>query len=275
MLSAFLLTVVQLPDPTFAQEQNCFAYIKNNVVPSGSYFFRAVQGTAIVSNAILLASGADGVLVLNKGVVGNVNIQYAANVNFTPIIGTFMTWHATNCTDNNNEYADQCGKLGIDFSDLATAPSASIKLTVFDKNGNSVFTGNYSGSTLFTINQVLPAALDSNASYTYELRCIGGPCIAGNRFLNGGDLIYAGPLTYVCPSPCGPGTAGAPLGRMVTTVPLYASPNSAPSTFLAEAGKTFKMLGTSSGFTNIALACNSYWVPSEAIVQCADPLCLD
>jgi hypothetical protein len=270
---ATLAFALQTPSVS-AQEPNCFVHVNHSYGAGTS--FRAVQGSAVVSNVILLNNGQSGTLLLNKGTTGSIILQYNSGSGWTDI--PLFPLLVANCTDNNNEYANQCGKLGIDFTNYETRGAAQIQLAIFDKNGNPIFINYYTSGTFVTLQQVLPAAFDPLASYTYRLVCVGsgGSCFAGNSpSISPGALIAKGPLTYICPSPCGPGTAGAPLGRMVATVPLYARPGGTPSTFVAEAGKTFKMLGSSGGFTNIALACNSYWVPSEAIVQCADPLCRD
>ncbi|MFN7210510.1 MAG: hypothetical protein ACK4P1_08990 [Aggregatilineales bacterium] len=159
-----------------------------------------------------------------------------------------------------------------------------MRLRVF-KNDQVVLQQDYTNTTFTSPQVVMPTDNDPNAYYSYDIRCVGNSGVCGYGSGTGtvsagaapGTLMASGPLTYLCTSACGPSLAGAPLGRMLATVPLHSAPNAgaASPTFFAEAGKTFKMLGAQDGFTRIALACQSYWVPSSAIAQCADPLCRD
>ncbi len=270
------------PAPVAAQSQNCYVIFRNNITPAGGYFFRAVQGTppTVVSNIVFVPAGAEGRLTLNKGVFGTVGLEYA-----TAIAGpwTFdISIFGNSCTDNNNEFGGSCDKLGVDVADVAAFSGATVRLRVF-KNDQVVLQQDHVFPFYNSFQVVVPTDNDPNAYYSYDIRCVGNSGVCGygnvlgtvNASAAPGTLMASGPLTYLCTSACGPSLAGAPLGRMLATVPLHAAPNAgaASPTFSAEAGKTFKMLGTQGGFTRIALGCQSYWVPSDAIAQCADPLC--
>ncbi len=269
------------PAPAAAQTQNCFIYVFNG--SSGALHYWATQpgtGSTFLSNPIQLAPITSGVLVVVKGTAGLVGVRSQTAFPSAPNDGTEIFTTDVQCTDNNNEFNAACDRLGIDFADVS-ARNASVVLTVF-RNGVPVAEASHSVITPTTLQLTVPTNDDPNAYYSYELRCVGnnphGTCIVGNRRpVPTGRLIASGPLSYLCPQACGPSLAGAPLGRMLATVPLHAAPNAgaASPTFSAEAGKTFKMLGTQGGFMRIALGCQSYWVPSNAIAQCADPLCRD
>ncbi len=266
------------PAPASAQNPNCYFLVKYESGYGDVAYYRIVLDSsgAVVSNVLTLNDGQEGVLVVKPGTVGAVKIQGSRD-NFA----TFFYNYPENvdCRDNNGEFGKDC-RLGVDFYHVYVALTAVLRLKVF-KNEQKVLTRQYSNLSWDEIEVVIPTDNDPNAYYSYELRCINGVCQVGEHSVTAGPapgtLVKSGPLTYLCTSACGPSLAGAPLGRMLATVPLHAAPNAgaASPTFSAEAGKTFKMLGTQGGFTRIALGCQSYWVPSDAIAQCADPLCRD
>lgn len=265
----------QLP-PATAQTQNCFLQIFNI-----QGYYRAVQGSAVVSDTVYLPSSpSSGRLTINKGVTGIVNLQFSTNANFSPST-TYSTNYFVNCVDDNKEFGGACDRLGVDIYDVAVTPGAIARLKVF-KNDQVVLQQDYTSSVISPIQVIVPADEDPNAYYSYELRCIGSSavCIAANASASAsadpGTLLAKGPMSYVCLSASGPSHEGAPLGRMLVTVPLYWAPRAdAASTFFAEAGQTFKVLGSDDGFARIALANQVYWVPAEAIGLCAEMFCRD
>lgn len=270
-LTAMLLNL----DIVSAQSHNCFHRVTNGT--GSTRYYRGLQGSTLVTDVIAVPAGSTGVLTIKKGTTGSINYQSDTSPTFgSPAAeGSFLT----SCVDDNKEFGVGCGNLGVDLYNFSVS-GASLVLRVF-KGSDLVLTQSYAPTGFFNIQVIVPgAANDPNAFYSYDLRCVGGgTCAAGNSGpISGspapGTLVMSGQLTYICQFACGPSLDGAPLGRMNATVPLYWAPRAdAASTFRAEAGKTFKILGQQGGFTRIALACQAYWVPSDSIAQCADPLC--
>jgi hypothetical protein len=259
------------PTLVLAEGQNCFFRVTN--FTSSPQYYRGKQGSTVVTDVILVPAGSSGLLTINQGVTGSITVEFSTSPAFTLV--TMSGPHFINCANANNS----CNRLGVDLHNFTTF-SASLVLTVF-KGSSVVFSQSYAG-TSFNIQALLPTENDPNLYYTYQLRCvgIGGMCrddTGGSVFGSAapGTLMLSGTLGYVCPFACGPALDGAPLGRMNATVPLHWAPSASAASdrFFAEAGKTFKILGQQGGFTRIALACQAYWVPSDSIAQCADPLC--
>jgi hypothetical protein len=176
-----------------------------------------------------------------------------------------------NCTGANGEFpSTDCNKVGVDIS-LPRQSSAAynVTLTIF-KNGVGIYQETITvpvgaGNDTITREVVLGTPANHEDEYTYSVVCASSPnCVFGGYAQ--GQLMYSGPMTRKCEAPCGPSSAGKPLGQMTASVPFYWAPQEgAASTFIAEAGKTFKVLGTSGNFTQVVLACKAYWAPSSAI----------
>lgn len=289
LLAAFAVA----PQHGALAQPNCFIVINDVVNQTGTttYYYRAVvPGTppTPISGVISVTIVGGGIfdvsltLTASPGVAGtNINVQRATDSGFTINLQTLLSGSfSVSCTNNNREFGGGCGVLGVDIAGVELTTNSAATLYIVGPKSEIVFQKSYSTTTFTTIHiqEPLPAAYDHTATYSYALYCTQGFCAGqgGLTMLGAPSLIASGPLTYICPPPCGPSLEGAPLGRMLSTVPLYwAASADAASTFRAEAGKTFKIIGSRSGFTRIALACQAYWVPSESIAQCADPLCRD
>lgn len=282
MASAFVA-----PQQGISAQPNCFIAINDIGRPAGTYYYRAVIGSTVISevkSATLTAAGnVNLTLAVNPGVSGvnAATAQRSTSPTFSPLNNLLQGSFSVNCTNNNREFGGGCGTLGVDIAGVDLQPNSTATLYVIGPGGAVVFEKSYSSGGSFTklhIQEPLPAAYDHTATYSYALYCTAGTCAGqgGIPMYSAPALLVSGPLTYLCPPPCGPSLDGAPLGRMLTTVPLHWAPSAASaSTFSAEAGKTFKIIGSQDGFTRIALACQAYWVPSASIAQCADPLCRD
>jgi hypothetical protein len=185
-----------------------------------------------------------------------------------------LTWSNTaviveiNCTGANGEFpSTDCNKVGLDIS-LPRQFSAAynVTLTIF-KNGVGIYQETItvpSGSGTIIKEVVLGTPANHEDQYTYSVVCASSSCAFDSYTL--GELMYSGPMARKCEAPCGLSLVGKPLGLMTASVPFHWAPQEgAASTFIAEAGKTFKVLGTSGNFTQVVLACKAYWVPSSAI----------
>jgi hypothetical protein len=287
LLAAFAVA----PQHGALAQPNCFITVNddpNLFTGPGTYYYRAVIGTTVISDvkSVTVLSNAPFpsvslTLTVNPGVSGvnSATVQRDTTPAFSGPVNLPLGNFSVNCTNNNREFGGGCGVLGVDIAGVDLDANSTATLYVYRVGGSVVFEKTYTVTAIGTIHiqEPLPAAFDHTATYSYALYCTTGQC-SGQSFVwfSAPFLIASGPLTYVCPSPCGPSLEGAPLGRMLSTVPLYwAASADAASTFRAEAGKTFKIIGSRSGFTRIALGCQAYWVPSESIAQCADPLCRD
>jgi len=173
-----------------------------------------------------------------------------------------------NCTGANGEFpSTDCNKVGLDIS-LPRQFSAAynVTLTIF-KNGVGIYQETItvpSGSGTIIKEVVLGTPANHEDQYTYSVVCASSSCAFDSYTL--GELMYSGPMARKCEAPCGLSLVGKPLGLMTASVPFHWAPQEgAASTFIAEAGKTFKVLGTSGNFTQVVLACKAYWVPSSAI----------
>ncbi|MCS6872861.1 MAG: hypothetical protein NZ571_15550 [Anaerolineae bacterium] len=258
-----------LPAPANAQTNCVVSFPKTS---SGTTHYRVVAGSNVIGGPVSF-TGA-GIVVINifANYQGSAALQASPNSNFSPFTSFTVN---INCIGNNAEAPGSCDRIGGDVTVPQVSNSYTVGVTVF-KNGNPFATQFFtvpigSGFVTLELSQNIP--IDHKDEYTYKAFCATAPqCAPG--YLNGAVLAQ-GTLARKCDAPCGPAQDGAPLGRMLATVPLHTSPNagSASDKFFAEAGKTFKILGTQGGFTRIALACQSFWVPSSAIAQCADPLC--
>lgn len=300
MRRAAMLTLISLvvffflPRHSASAQHNCFIAINHVVSQTGTTtrYYRAVIGSTVITNVEAVTVAGSGTftisltLTVTPGVSGinNADVQVSTAPDFSSFSGLFYGSFSVNCTNNNREFGGGCGVLGVDIAgvDLGSGPAgkdATVTLYVFGPSGQVVFEKSYSGPprTKVHIQEPLPAAFDHTATYSYRLDCTAGQCGGqGTLFLSAPAVLLSGPLNYICPPPCGPSLDGAPLGRMLTTTPLHWAPRAdSASTFRAEAGKTFKIIGSRDGFTRIALACQAYWVPSGTIAQCADPLCRD
>jgi hypothetical protein len=216
---------------------------------------------------------------------GQVRIDRAANAAFSPFLTLYNNVNV-NCQGNNAEINASCDKLGLDVGlhrvvvSFGVPNSTAYTLKIF-KNGNpfstEIITINGVVGPILTMpaTEIIERSIDTippNASdvYTYQVIC--GPSNAfgcanapGATIANGA-VVKSGTLERKCDSPCGPSLAGRPLGLMTASVPFHWAPQAgAASTFIAEAGKTFKVLRTSGDFTEVVLACKAYWVPSSAI----------
>jgi hypothetical protein len=271
------------PTPVSAQV-NCKVFAENRAANASPAFYRlrsTAQGNPVVGGPIGPISGAGVVYVpLNGPFNGTVDVQSSANINFSSPT-SLASNVAVNC-GNNAEIAAPCDKVGADIglprvvgANTDTAYTLNIK-----KNGNPFSTetvtiqGVQTGPGVFMYEKVITTLpINHSDVYTYEVKCGPGnshgcPNVAppSSPLFNNGTVVTSGTFARKCDAPPGPSHAGARLGRMIVSVPFYWAPQAgAASTFIAEAGKTFKTLGSSGGFTQVILATGTYWVPSEAI----------
>jgi rRNA maturation protein Nop10 len=279
---AFALVLVSFsalaqPTPVSAQV-NCKVFAG---ISSANLYYRLVStasGNPVVGGPIFVSNGQVVYVPLNGPFNGTVNVQTSSNIN-GPYTNVFtLTNVAVNC-GNDAEIAAPCDKVGADIGlprvvAGGTPPSTTYTLNI-KKNGNPFSTetiqiqGVTSGPDVVMSEKVI-TTLPINPSdvYTYEVICSttgGCPPVSSPPF-SSGQVVTSGTFARKCDAPPGPSHAGARLGRMIVSVPFHWAPQAgAASTFIAEAGKTFKTLGSSGGFTRVILATGTYWVPSEAI----------
>jgi hypothetical protein len=267
------------PTPVSAQV-NCKVFAENRAANASPAFYRlrsTAQGNPVVGGPIGPISGAGVVYVpLNGPFNGTVNVERDEGNGFSPIVSNV----AVNC-GNNAEIAAPCDKVGADIG-LPRVVGANTDTTYtlnIKKNGNPFSTetvmiqGVQTGPGVFMYEKVITTLpINHSDVYTYEVICgptgntHGCPNTALPVTFNNNDVVTSGTFARKCDAPPGPSHAGARLGRMIVSVPFYWAPQAgAASTFIAEAGKTFKTLGSSGGFTRVILATGTYWVPSEAI----------
>jgi hypothetical protein len=270
-----------LAQPTPASAQvNCKVF--GGTTSSGRYYrlVSTAPGNPVVGGPIYVASGPVYV-PLNGPFNGRVNVESSGAIGGPYSVVSGYANVAVNC-GNDAEIAAPCDQVGADIGlPRVVGGTANTTYTLnIKKNGNpfSTETVTISGSSTATDPVVVMfekviTTLPINPSdvYTYEVRCGPGnangcPNDAGSSIFTNNALVTSGTFARKCDVPPGPSHAGARLGRMIVSVPFYWAPQAgAASTFIAEAGKTFKTLGSSGGFTQVILATGTYWVPSEAI----------
>jgi len=283
---AFALVLVSFsalaqPTPVSAQV-NCKVFAENKTSSTNEYYrlVSTAAGNPVVGGPIYVFSPQVVYVPLNGPFNGTVNVQNASNINgpYTNVSGLQNV--AVNC-GNDAEIAAPCDKVGADIGLLRVVggtTSTTYTLNI-KKNGNPFSTQTIliAGSSSATdpvvvmFEKVLNTTpLEPSDVYTYEVICAGNsnggcPNASGFTFANN-VVVTSGTFARKCNAPPGPSHAGARLGRMIVSVPFHWAPQAgAASTFIAEAGKTFKTLGSSGGFTRVILATGTYWVPSEAI----------
>ncbi|MBO9308454.1 MAG: hypothetical protein J7551_01570 [Chloroflexi bacterium] len=268
-----------LAQPTPASAQvNCRVFAENKTTSTSEFYrLRSPASGNVVGGPINVASPQVVYVPLNGPFNGRVDVERADNISFTgPGVTTLFSGVDVHC-GNDAEIAAPCDKVGADIGLPRGASNTDYTLRIY-KNGNPFLTrtiqapgtGGGSGVTGVHMHEEVITTLPINHSdvYTYEVFCStasGCPPVASPPFSNG-ELVTSGTFARKCDAPPGPSHAGARLGRMIVSVPFYWAPQAgAASTFIAEAGKTFKTLGSSGGFTQVILATGTYWVPSEAI----------
>jgi hypothetical protein len=277
---AFALVLVSFsalaqPTPVSAQV-NCKVFAENKTSSANEYYrlVSTASGNPVVGGPIYVFSAQVVYVPLNGPFNGTVNVQKSANINFSTIT-PLASNVAVNC-GNDAEIAAPCDKVGVDIGllrDVSASPSATTYTLNIKKNGNPFSTetiqiqGATSGPVVVMFEKVLNTTpLEPSDVYTYEVICSTTNCPANGTTFAQGDVVASGTFARKCDAPPGPSHAGARLGRMIVSVPFHWAPQAgAASTFIAEAGKTFKTLGSSGGFTRVILATGTYWVPSEAI----------
>jgi hypothetical protein len=260
---------------------NCTVFganIFNASTNPATVYLRLVSGSTVVGGPISVIIPPSSSVVVNIPLNGTFNGTVDAEIS-TNINGPYFVVSANvavNC-GNNAEIVAPCDKVGVDIGLLRDVNfSASTDYTlIVRKNGNpfSTETVTIAGTSTPTDPEVVMfekviTTLPINPSdvYTYEVICSTTSCPANGITFAQGDVVASGTLERKCDSPCGPTSEGKPLGLMTASVPFHWAPQAgAASTFIAEAGKTFKVLRTSGDFTEVVLACRAYWVPSSAI----------
>jgi hypothetical protein len=253
------------PVPTFAQSDNC-------TIDAGTGFslgtqLRGHNGAEVITTTVT-SQGLTHRIVLQLLKPYSGPVQVEVGPPFTPLYGVFVV----NCTGNNAELATTpCGRVGVDiaverFASPFNGPFM-VEVQAF-KNGVlfDTQTKNVNPGTAAFVPLEFSFAAPDQGNYTYKSFCRAPtlPNLCG--FYGNNAPMGEGVLARKCDAPPGPSHAGARLGRMIVSVPFHWAPQAgAASTFIAEAGKTFKTLGSSGGFTQVILATGTYWVPSEAI----------
>ncbi len=95
------------PAPVAAQSQNCFIHITQTAV--GTFYYWATQTgtpTSFLSNILVLTATAtspsSGVIVVNKGVTGTVQVLSSNTPPANAGAGSPAFTTGVNCIDNNN-----------------------------------------------------------------------------------------------------------------------------------------------------------------------------
>jgi hypothetical protein len=278
-----------LAQPTSVSAQiNCNILADTTSFPAPGRYYRVVNSASpsqVLGGPIFVSGPFTGnvYVPLNGPFTGQVRTEHSPNAGFSPLTITY-DFVNTNCQGNNAEVSAPCDKLGFDVGlyrdvvPMGTANSTTYTLNIF-KNGNpfstETITINGAVGPLTTTPAVVifekvinTTPLNPSDVYTYQVICgPGNNCPnAGGGVVSNGAVLKSGTLERKCDSPCGPSQEGKPLGLMTASVPFHWAPQAgAASTFIAEAGKTFKVLRTSGDFTEVVLACKAYWVPSSAI----------
>ncbi len=260
VLASVMLALSSAPFVAVSAQTNCHVTAQANFVgPHRVAIFPA--GTPITDVVTPSAPGPISA-VINVPYAGPAQWQIFSGGNWIFVTGVFQV----NCNGQNGELIanTSCDTVGVD---LTLQPTGSYLVKVF-KNGQPFSQQTFTPTAPFSTHELTltTAPIDPADQYTYEVRCqSAGGCGFGSAIPNNA-LVSQGALVRKCDSPCGPSLAGKPLGLMTVSVPFHWAPQAgAASTFIAEAGKTFKVLRTSGDFTEVVLACKAYWVPSNAI----------